>query len=64
MEKNVGGADRVIRFIVGIALISMLFLVDGGVKWIGLLGFVMLFTAFVGFCPLYKPFGINTCKRK
>lgn len=61
MEKNVGGVDRMI---IGIALIAILFLVDGGIKWIGLLGFVMLFSAFVGFCPLYKLFGINTCKQK
>ncbi|WP_062199665.1 YgaP family membrane protein [Massilibacterium senegalense] len=64
MEKNVGGADRIIRLIVGIVLISFLFVLDGGIKWISLLGFVMLFTALVGFCPLYKPLGINTCKRK
>lgn len=63
MEKNIGSIDRVIRIIIGIVFISLLFILDGGIKWIGLLGFVMLFTAMIGFCPLYKPFGINTCKR-
>ncbi|WCN37920.1 YgaP family membrane protein [Aneurinibacillus uraniidurans] len=64
LQKNVGGIDRILRVILGVVLISLLFILHGGVKWIGLLGLVMFFTAFVGWCPLYKPFGINTCKRK
>lgn len=64
MEKNVGQVDRVIRFILGIALLAMLLFVDGGIRWVGLLGIVMLFTAAVGYCPLYKPLGINTNKEK
>ncbi|HEY4602131.1 MAG TPA: DUF2892 domain-containing protein [Cerasibacillus sp.] len=64
MEKNVGNVDRVIRFIVGIVLLSLLFMLEGGIKWVGLLGIVMIFTALVGYCPLYKPLGINTNKGK
>ena len=62
MKKNVGRADQWIRIIVGIALLVLLFTVESGWRWAGLLGFVMLGTGLVRFCPLYTLFGINTNK--
>jgi hypothetical protein len=62
MEKNVGGIDRVLRIVVGLGLLSMLFLVDGSSRWWGLLGLVFLGTGVLGWCPAYLPFGIKTCK--
>ncbi len=64
MTKNVGGLDKVIRIIIGIVLLSMLFWVEGSLKWLGLIGIVPLFTALIGWCPLYLLFGINTSKTK
>ncbi|MDE3062588.1 MAG: DUF2892 domain-containing protein [Acidobacteriota bacterium] len=61
MERNVGGADRAIRIVVGLGLLSLLFLLPGGMRWLGLIGLVPLLTAALGFCPLYLPFGIRTC---
>jgi len=61
MEKNVGGADRVIRVILGIVIIA------AGVyfkSWWGLVGLILLITGLLGQCGLYKVFGINTCKIK
>ncbi len=60
MTTNVGSADRVIRIVVGLALISLLLVASGPVRWVGLIGFVPLLTAFVGFCPLYTALGLNT----
>jgi len=60
MIANVGRVDRVIRIVVGFALISLLFVANGPVRWIGLLGFIPLLTAIVGFCPLYTALGLNT----
>ena len=62
MKANIGTADRVIRAIVGLVLLSLVFILDGGARWLGLVGIVPLATAVVGWCPAYVPFGINTCK--
>jgi len=67
MKANVGTADKIIRIIIGIVLIVLSFVVamSSTLQIILLvLGIVMLLTALVGFCGLYVPFGINTCKRK
>lgn len=55
---NVGGIDRVIRAIIGLALIAY-GVVAGNFWWI--LGLVVLATAVFRFCGLYKVFGISTC---
>jgi len=55
-----GMVDRGIRAVVGVVLLVLFFTVQGSIRYIGLLGIVMLFTAAIGFCPLYKPFGIKT----
>ena len=64
MKVNVGSADKAIRIVIGLALLSLLFLLDGRARWFGLIGLVPLLTAFTGFCPLYTLFGLNTCPRK
>ena len=61
MNTNVGTADRVIRVILGLALLSAIFLLDGKERWFGLIGLVPLLTAAVRVCPLYTVLGIRTC---
>ncbi len=61
MKKNVGSIDRVIRVILGLAIIG---LGIGFKSWLGLIGLVPIITAVIGWCPLYVPFGISTCKVK
>lgn len=61
MKQNVGTVDRVIRVILGLAIIG---LGIGFKSWLGLIGLVPLLTAAIGWCPLYLPFGISTCKVK
>lgn len=61
MKANVGKADRVIRVILGLALLSILVLVDGPARWTGLVGLVPLLTGLFGYCPLYALFGFDTC---
>lgn len=60
MKQNIGKTDRIVRIIAGLALLSLLFILEGSARWIGLIGLVPLATAAMGFCPLYCPFGINT----
>jgi hypothetical protein len=59
MKSNVGGIDRVLRIVVGLALIGLT--LTGAIGAWGWLGLVPLGTALVGFCPLYPMLGINTC---
>jgi hypothetical protein len=60
MVKNVGGIDRVIRIVVGLGLLSLVF-VGPQTPW-GWIGIVPLATALLGFCPINSIFKINTAK--
>lgn len=64
MEKNVGSTEKVIRIVVGLAILSLLFLLEGPNRWFGLIGLVPILTALVGWCPAWAVLGINTCKTK
>ena len=61
MKTNVGGIDRILRIIVGIALIALT--LTGVIGIWGWIGVVPLATAALGFCPLYPLLKINTCKK-
>lgn len=61
MERNVGTVDRVLRLAAAVVLLSLLFLLEGNARWIGLVGLVPLFTGGTAWCPLYTLFGIRTC---
>ena len=58
---NVGNTDRIIRIVIGLALFG-LFAMPAPVKYFGVLGFVAIGTAAIGFCPLYKLIGVKTNK--
>jgi len=60
--KNEGKIDRVLRVIVGAALLSLVF-VGPQTAW-GWIGLVPLLTGLVGNCPVYSLFGLNTCGLK
>jgi hypothetical protein len=61
MEKNVGSADKVVRVIIGLALLSLLFTRQDSSRWFGLIGLVPLLTAYLSWCPAYTLLGIRTC---
>lgn len=61
MKANVGGIDKVLRIVVGVVLLSLIFLVEGAARWWGLLGLIPLGTGVFGLCPLYALFGLSTC---
>lgn len=63
MIKNVGQIDRIIRIVLGVGLLALFFVVDGGLRWISLLGIILILTATINFCPLYLPFGISTRRK-
>jgi hypothetical protein len=64
MKPNVGNAERVIRVVVGLGLLSLLVFVEGNARWWGLVGLVPLGTGAIGYCPPYAWMGINTCGKE
>jgi hypothetical protein len=63
MTRNVGGADRILRILIGLSLIAGFFLDgDATYRWLYLLGIVPLLTGLLRTCPAYSIFGISTCK--
>lgn len=66
MEKffktNEGTADRILRIVAGIVLLSLTVL-GPKTPW-GLVGLVPLVTGLAGTCPLYSLFGLSTCPMK
>lgn len=59
-ETNLGAADRILRFVLGAALIALA--VTGVFAPWGYVGAIFVATAFVKFCPLYALVGLKTCK--
>ena len=61
MKSNIGKADKIIRFVLGGAIII------AGIffkSWLGLIGLIPIVTALVGWCPLYFPFKISTVSKE
>jgi hypothetical protein len=59
VTQNVGGIDRILRILVGLAVIAW------GVyahNWLGAIGLVPLVTGLFSWCPVYFPFGLSTRK--
>jgi hypothetical protein len=62
---NVGGADRVLRVVVGIALAIAAYSSELGTAWkfsLAVVAAIALVTAAIGYCPLNRVLGIDTCK--
>ena len=70
MESNEGPIDRIVRSVVGAALLAIvafslegpIALVEGAIALaVGIAGAVTLLTGAIGWCPAYALLGINTC---
>lgn len=66
---NVGSLDRIIRFVVGLILVAGPFVTHAAfwtvptVQWISVAaGVILIVTALVRFCPIYRVIGASTCK--
>jgi hypothetical protein len=67
MLCNVGGIERVVRLLLGLALLGVAFfhVLTGALAILAyVLGGIASVTWLVGFCPVWAIFGINTCARK
>ena len=61
MKQNVHNIERVVRVVIGAAIVSLVFIGPQS-PW-GWLGLVPIATGLLGWCPPYAMLGINTCKR-
>ncbi len=57
MKKNVGSVDRVIRVILGLALIVFAVITK---NWWGFIGIVLILTAMMSYCPVYSLLRVST----
>ena len=64
MKANVGSADKILRIVAGLGLLSLILILEGNARWWGLVGLVPLATGLFNFCPLYALIGVNTCPVK
>ena len=62
MSRNEGTVDRVLRVVVGLVLLSLVF-VGPKTVW-GWIGIVPILTGLVGYCPAYRLIGLITCAVK
>lgn len=69
MMANVGSIDRILRVLVGLALIGYVILGAVPYTTVGLgmilliVGAVLVLTGLVRFCPAYRLIGVSTCSR-
>ena len=61
MKKNVGGIDKIIRYILGIIILILGLIFH---TWWGLIGLITIFTAVIGWCTFYVPLKISTTKEE
>ncbi|QPC98401.1 MULTISPECIES: YgaP family membrane protein [Qipengyuania] len=65
MVKNMGSIDRTLRLIVAVVLAYLLLTgtISGTLAIVaGAVAAIFVLTSIVGFCPLYKPLGLSTCR--
>jgi len=58
--RNLGSIDRIVRAVIGLAILLLFFVLEGNARYFALFGVVPLTVAALGYCPVYVPFGINT----
>ena len=69
MTANVGSIDRILRLVIGLALVILPLIQVPAIWGNGLImviamvvGLVLVLTALMRFCPLYRLLGMNTCR--
>jgi len=60
LSRNMGSTDKILRLVVGALLIVLA--LTGTIGLWGWLGLILVGTAFLNFCPIYRVFGLKTCQ--
>jgi len=58
MKKNIGNVERIVRVVLGLVVLSLAF-VGPRSPW-AFLGMIPIVTGWIGYCPPYALFGIDT----
>ena len=64
MHNVCSKTERVVRVIIGLALFSMLFILESPVSYFGFIGVIPIATAIFRYCPISHMLGVNTCQMK
>ncbi len=59
-SRNMGSADRIARLVIGALLVVLA--LTGTIGIWGWIGLILVGTAFINFCPIYRIFGFKTCQ--
>mgnify|MGYP003997008007 CR=1 FL=1 len=64
-RNNVGGVDRIVRAVIGVALIAAFFMYPDLLNWkwvVLFVGLILLFTSVMSSCMIYSVLGMTTNK--
>lgn len=61
-KTNVGGIDRILRIVLGLALVALT--LTGTIGAWGWVGVVPMLTGALGICPIYTMLGCSSCPVK
>ena len=61
MNPNVGTIDRIARVVLGLGIVSLVFV--GPQTPLGWAGLIFVVTGFISWCPIYKALGVSTAKK-
>ncbi|MFZ2340315.1 MAG: DUF2892 domain-containing protein [Bacteroidales bacterium] len=67
MKKNIGTIDKAVRLVVAAIILLLYFtnVISGTLALVLIVvAMILTLTSFIGVCPLYIPFGINTLRKK
>lgn len=59
-KLNVGWHDRLIRVLIGLAIIGGIWIWFAGERWLAVIGFIPILTAIGGWDPIYETLGMTT----
>lgn len=59
-KLNVGWHDRLIRVLIGLAIIGGIWIWFAGERWLALVGIIPILTGIGGWCPVYETLGMTT----
>ena len=62
MLANLGSVDRVMRLALGIAILGYSFMQEGALRWVAVVGIILIATAAIKFCPLYRILGLSSLR--
>lgn len=60
LQPNVGSGDRIVRLVLGVALLGLYGALGSPWKYLTLVGLLLVASALSGFSPLYRIFRIST----